>query len=168
MKHEQEPESRPEKDIAGSYHSCWKAGGKVVPWYGGAARNAACRATPSEGTAPPMRFPAPKARDVSTWNIFCMLNYLSNHYLPIKAEGITCLYKNNLEVYFSWVSLARIIAIIRNRAGKKCKELLSPSFFPKQTQPSIHTSCQMSPHVFKGLQWWVRMMVHRKSIPFFF
>ena len=30
-KHEQESKSRPEKDIAGSYHSCWKEGGISSP-----------------------------------------------------------------------------------------------------------------------------------------
>lgn len=40
-----------------------------------------------------------------------------------------------MEFCFSWVFLVRIIIISRNRARKKFKELLSPSFFPKQTQP---------------------------------
>lgn len=96
-----------------------------------------------------------------------MLNYL-NYYFRTKEVGMTCLYKNNLEFCFSWVSLARIIVIIRNRAGKKFKELLSPSFFPKQAQPYTHTSRQMSPHVFKGPQRWICVMIHRKSIPFLF
>lgn len=90
--------------------------------------------------------PCSESQDVSTKNIFCMLNYLRNYYFPRNEEGIICLYKNNLKVCFSWVSLARIIVILRDRAGKKFKELAHPS---SQSRPNpTYILLVKCPHMF--------------------